>query len=83
MMEFEELRKRIFALRLKCKENGEPMFMEIPDSWHEKPGPKFRCAEGHVNHFVVRSEVVGDGCPTCNGPVLMTFPNDKTGPLFD
>lgn len=81
MIEFEEFRKRILALRLKCEESGEPMFMGIPDSWYEKPGPKFRCAKDHVNNFVVKSEVVGDCCLTCNGPVLMTFPNDKTGPL--
>ncbi len=82
-MEFEELRKRIFVLRLKYEENGEPIFMGIPDSWYENPGPKFRCAEGHVNNSVVKSEVVGDCCLTCNGPVLMTFPNDKTGQLSD
>jgi hypothetical protein len=77
------LREKILSLRLRCEKNGEPMFMGIPDSWYEDPGPKFRCVEDHVTNFVVKSEIVGDYCSVCHGPVLMTFPGDKPGPLSD
>jgi hypothetical protein len=83
MMKFEALRKKILDLRLKCERNGEPMFMGIPDSWYEDPGPKFRCSGDHVTNFVVKSEVVGDYCSVCHEPVLMTFPGDKPGQLPD
>ena len=81
MINQEELRERIFALRAKCAEQGELMFLGIPDRWCEKPGPKYRCINNHVSTYILLSET-GDRCLECQEFVFITFPEDKDGPLI-
>ncbi len=57
------------------------MFLAIPDYWYDKPGPKYRCVNGHVSTCILKSESKGDLCLECYGPLMMTFPNDKDGPM--
>lgn len=59
---------------------GGPLFMRIPDRWYEKPGPKFRCTNGHVSTSVLKSSLHGDLCLGCMEHVLMTFPEDVDDP---
>ena len=56
------------------------MFLGIPDRWYEKPGPKYRCENEHVSRTILIGDR-GDRCMACDGPVMMTFPDDTDGPL--
>lgn len=61
-------------------------FLGIPDRWYadgpDKPyghpdrGAKFRCVNGHVSRMILKSERFGDLCLECQGPLMMTFPED-------
>jgi len=62
---------------------GGKMFFGKPDRWHDKPGPRLRCINGHVSDHFIRSESRGgDCCPECMEYVLLTFPEDENGELF-
>ena len=80
-MTFQELSAKLQALKDVAVVRGEPMFMGIPDSWFDKPGPLWRCPNDHVSSWYIQSEEKGDLCPDCYGNVRVTFPEDKAGPL--
>lgn len=75
------LNHRILAIG---KAEGGEMFMDKPDRWHEPPGPKWRCTNNHVTDHFLKSEAKGGDCCLKNGCgefVVLTFPEDKDGPL--
>lgn len=78
--ELERLIARVRDLRKLWATAGAPMFLGIPDSWMESPGPRFRCPSDHVSRFVIKSDE-GDRCPACLKHVVMTFPTDVDGPF--
>jgi hypothetical protein len=84
-MTFDEFSERMFELRARYKARGDRMFLGIPDDWYEKPGPKYRCQNGHVITGVHKSEVHGDLCYKCGFDnlvsVYMTYPEDVDGPF--
>jgi hypothetical protein len=61
--------------RAECTE----LFMGKPDRWYDKP--KWRCTNDHVSDMYIKSEVAGDLCPRCQKNVVLTFPEDREGPL--
>lgn len=76
-----DLMRAIHAIRKWEGNNGEQMFLEIPDRWYEPH--KFRCANGHVSTTVLLSEggQYRDSCLMCHEPAVLTFPEDKDGPI--
>lgn len=61
-----------------ARETG-PRFLGLPDRWFEAPGPKWRCAAGHVSTMYLKSEKAGATCLGCLPaiePVWLTFPED-------
>lgn len=81
-MTFEEFSKNMITLRARHKARGDKMFLGIPDFWYEKPGPKYRCQNGHVSARILKSEDYGDLCLVCLLSVYMTYPEDVDG-IFD
>lgn len=76
--------EQILALRQRCAERGEKMFLGIPDEWYDKPGPKYRCKNDHVSTCILKSEAKGcDCCLACLSPVIMTYPQDEDGPWME
>jgi hypothetical protein len=67
-----ELRKQAAAM-------GEKTLLGIPVRWMSGT-PKYRCPNDHVSTTILKSEVLGDLCLTCQEPVLLTFPEDQDGP---
>ena len=68
---------------------GAEEFMGLPDRWYEKPGPKWRCRNGHVSTMYLKSERLGGNvclAGTEDGPcrefVHITFPEDEDGELL-
>ncbi len=60
------------------KQLGNEFFMDLPDRWYEKPGPKWRCSNGHVSVRYLKSERLGyNACLECFEPVHLTFPEDE------
>lgn len=56
------------------------MFLGKPDRWYADP--HWRCANDHVSLTVLKSEAKGCACCLeCFSPVVLTFPEDKDGPL--
>ena len=79
-MTHTDLMRAIHAIRTQSATTGERMFMDIPETWFD--AHKFRCANNHVSSLIILSEGYGGNiCPECYEPVMMTFPEDKTGPL--
>jgi hypothetical protein len=76
----ERLIDTIHKLRADWASAGQRMFLGIPDTWMDPPGPKYRCPTGHVSRFIIKSDK-GDRCPACGSFVVMTFPADADGPL--
>ena len=79
----ESLNRRLAAIG--DAEDGEK-FMGKPARWHEPPGPKWRCTNDHVSRTYLKSEEKGGACCLAGGCgefVLLTFPEDKDGPLED
>lgn len=77
------LNKRIIAI---SENEGGEMFMGKPDRWYEPPGPKWRCINDHVTSHYLKSEAAGGACclkNSCGEFVVLTFPEDKEGPLED
>lgn len=75
-----DLMRTIHRIRKWEEAHGEPAFMGIPDRWYA-PG-QFRCINGHVSTTILRSEGLHrDACLACFEPVMMTFPEDKDGPI--
>ena len=76
---------RCLQAELISYESG-PSFLGIPERWYadgpDKPyghpdrGAKFRCVNGHVSRMILKSECFGDLCLACQGPLVMTFPED-------
>jgi len=58
--------------------NGERMFLGHPDRWYEPA--HWRCPSDHVStaHLITDS---GPRCLACQGPLALTFPEDRDGPL--
>lgn len=68
----------IADLRELADAEGGPMFMGWPDRWWDDP--HWRCENGHVSTYVLRSEALGrDAClaGTCRAPLHLTFPEDQ------
>jgi hypothetical protein len=79
-MTFIELCKALDKIKAYEYLKGERVFLGIPDRWYDNA--LFRCPNGHVSHWVIRSEAKGgDCCPSCYEFMKMTFPEDKEGPL--
>lgn len=57
------------------------MFMGKPDRWWDNP--HWRCMNEHVSTRYLKSEIHGALCLAggCHQPVLLTFPEDRDGPL--
>ena len=54
-----------------------------PDRWYEYP-QHWRCENDHVSVSFRMSEADGSACClACAAPVVLTFPEDKDGPLPD
>ena len=69
----EELRHR---QRCAIAFEGGPMFLRLPDRWHEKPAT-WRCVNGHVSHNFLKSERLGRAaCLDCMGELVRTCPED-------
>ncbi len=85
-MQYEPLLPAVFSrqerlqdwLKFKieqAKNNGEEMFMGIPDKWYEDG---FHCCNnGHINGMYLKSEMKGAVCMTCQEPSHI-FPSDAT-----
>ena len=69
-LSFEDIRQR----RHEEIAKGESSFFGIPDRWYEDV--HFRCESGHVSRCILLTENRGDRCFACDGPVMMTFPED-------
>jgi hypothetical protein len=52
-----------------------PHFMGIPERWLDSP--TWRCSNGHVSKYYLRSESYGDRCLECRAGVRLTYPEDK------
>lgn len=64
------------------REGGE-MFLGKPDRWYRHPSC-WRCVNDHVSTYYLKSEAQGGAlCLECYQFVLLTFPEDKDGPLID
>ena len=75
----EELQARLKAIG---EAEGGPMFMGWPDRWWD--AHTRRCVNDHVSTMVLRSEELGrDACLACRAPVVLSFPEDRDGPLLD
>jgi hypothetical protein len=61
---------------------GEPSFKGKPDRWWDggTGTGTWRCCNDHVSTFLLKTEQ-GYRCIACGEPVLLTFPEDKDGPL--
>ena len=84
----EELGIELMRLANKELAAGAEEFMGLPDRWYEKPGPKWRCRNGHVSTMYLKSERLGGNvclAGTENGPcqefVHLTVPEDEDGEL--
>lgn len=76
----DRLMEKMDELRGAAKSMGMYMFMGIPDHWYDKP--RWRCAEGHVRGGYIKSEYLSrDCCVECGAHVMLSFPEDKDGPL--
>ena len=73
-MTWEELKDFIRGHKEKAKQEGEPIFMGIPDRWYETP--TWRCTNGHVSSSFLKTDE-GDRCLACQEYVRMTYPEDK------
>lgn len=77
--ELNSILMRAAAFELK---DGAEEFMGLPDRWYEKPGPKWRCRNGHVSTTYLKSEELGGNvCLACRAFVHLTFPEDEDGEL--
>lgn len=66
----------------KCPKCGLPhLFKGKPERWWD--AHRWRCENDHVCSWYLKSERKGALCPTCYEPVVLTFPEDKDGPLDD
>lgn len=74
-----ELREKLVKLREAEGAAGQPVFLDIPDRWYERP--HWRCCNDHVSTMYLKAEKEGDSCLKCYAPVYLTFPEDKDGPL--
>ena len=78
-MNLGELRT-VLATRAEAEGRaGALMFMGRPDRWWETH--HWRCPNDHVSIRVLLSEERGDLCLACREPVVLTFPEDRDGPL--
>lgn len=50
-------------------------FLGLPERWMDDP--HWRCANGHVRRWFLKSEEHGDLCVSCGEPVRLTFPEDR------
>lgn len=76
-------RKLVEIGKKEISRTGGEMFFDKPDRWWEE-GPKWRCINGHVSKTYLKSEAKGGACCLaggCGEYVLLTFPEDKDGPL--
>lgn len=60
---------------IQAKENGEEIFMGIPDRWYEPL--RHCCINGHISHRYLKSELKGNVCLAC-GESVYVFPADAT-----
>jgi len=74
-VDFDELRAE---LKKRGEAEGVPLFMGRPDRWWDRF--TVRCPNDHVSTSVLKTDR-GDACLACFGPVTLTFPEDKDGPL--
>ncbi len=62
------------------RDAGAKMFKDKPDRWYDNP--KWRCINDHVSRVYIKSEYKGGAiCPSCFEFVLLSFPEDKDGPI--
>jgi len=76
MISFENLQAE---LQTRGEQEDGPMFMGKPDRWYDKP--HWRCSNDHVSTTYLKSEERGAVCLACGEAVLLTFPEDRDGPL--
>lgn len=71
----------IFLERRAAREiaAGAPCFQGKPDGWWE--AHRWRCPNDHVSPMYLKTEAHGALCISCQGPLVLTFPADKTGTL--
>ena len=83
-MKLSELIGRLEAMGKSetCPKCGLPhLFRGKPERWWE--AHRWRCVNDHVSSSCFRSERKGSLCSTCFTPVVLTFPEDVSGPLDD
>jgi hypothetical protein len=61
---------REWSLRLaeSCEDDGEEMFLGMPDAWYEEH--TLFCADGHVSHVSLGTDD-GDRCLSCRRPLVL------------
>lgn len=64
---------------IKDKSNEEKFF-GIPESWYE--ARRWRCPNGHLASWYIKSGIGVDACQKCGGPMRLTFPEDKGEIVF-
>lgn len=78
-MDTHQLQEKLLAIGVA--EGGE-MFLGKPDRWYKEP--LWRCVNNHVSLNYLKSEQCGRAlCLECFEPVMLTFPEDKEGPLVE
>ena len=76
MNEIKEFERQI---KIRRELSQEVKTFGIPDSWYDEAS--YRCENDHVSRVLLKTDN-GSVCMVCRSSyVLMTFPEDKDGPL--
>lgn len=79
---WERVRSLDERLRAIGRHEGGAMWMGKPDRWWADP--HWRCTGDHVSDFILKSEAMrASVCLGCYEPVVITFPEDRDGPLVE
>ena len=69
-------------LTVIANHEGGEMFMGRPDRWYDDV--HWRCSNNHVSTYYLKSEGLGASvCLECYEPIVLTFPEDRDGPLVE
>jgi len=76
----QEILEEWLNVKIKeAKDNGEEMFLGVPDAWYEQA--LHCCNNGHINDMYLKSEIKGSVCLTCREPSHI-FPTGVTDEEF-
>lgn len=76
MKTLEEIHAELSAI---AAAEGGPMWHDRPERWWDDI--HWRCENEHVSRRYLKSEERGDLCLACFGHLVLTFPEDRDGPL--